>query len=68
MHEGKVKFWNADKGYGFVVPDDGTKDVFMHISAWAGGGDAPRQDERVSYELGVDRSGRACVEKAVPAG
>ena len=60
MTIGTVKFFNADKGYGFIQPEDGSGDAFVHISAVeaAGMGTLDR-DQRVSYELENDRRGRA---------
>jgi len=60
MTIGTVKFFNADKGYGFIQPEDGSSDAFVHISAVeaAGMGTLDR-DQRVSYELENDRRGRA---------
>jgi CspA family cold shock protein len=54
MATGTVKFFNQDKGFGFITPDNGGADVFVHISAVQGS--APLRDgEKVSYELGQDR-------------
>ena len=56
MTIGTVKFFNADKGYGFIQPDDGGKDAFVHISAVeAAGMGTLQKDQRVSYELTEDR-------------
>ncbi len=56
MTIGTVKFFNADKGYGFIQPDDGGKDAFVHISAVeAAGMGTLQKDQRVSYELQNDR-------------
>ena len=59
MTIGTVKFFNADKGYGFIQPDDGGKDAFVHISAVekAGMGSLDK-DQRVSYELETDNRGK----------
>lgn len=59
MPIGTVKFFNADKGYGFIAPEDGGNDAFVHISAVeAAGMRTLTQDQRVSYELEADRRGK----------
>ncbi|HCB76431.1 cold-shock protein [Sphingomonas yantingensis] len=56
---GTVKFFNADKGYGFIAPDTGGNDAFVHISAVERSGMVTlQQDQRVSYELEEDRRGK----------
>lgn len=56
MATGKVKWYNAQKGYGFIAPDDGGKDVFVHASALeAAGIRGLNEDQAVSYELQQDR-------------
>ncbi len=59
MPIGTVKFFNADKGYGFIQPEDGGNDAFVHISAVERAGMATLdRDQRVSYELEQDRRGK----------
>lgn len=59
MITGTVKFFNSDKGYGFIAPEDGTGDAFVHISAVERAGMATlNKDQRVSYELETDRRGK----------
>ena len=54
MATGTVKFFNEDKGFGFITPENGGTDVFVHISAIEGGSSL-RDGQKVSYELGQDR-------------
>ena len=59
MPIGTVKFFNADKGYGFIAPEDGGNDAFVHISAVERAGMRTLdKDQRVSYELEEDRRGK----------
>ena len=56
MPQGTVKWFNAQKGYGFIQPDDGTRDVFVHISAVERAGMQTLNDgQKVSYDLVEDR-------------
>jgi ATP-dependent RNA helicase RhlE len=59
MPSGTVKWFNPAKGFGFVAPDDGSKDVFLHISAVERSGiGTPREGQRVSYDIERDQRGR----------
>lgn len=56
MPTGTVKFFNATKGYGFIEPEDGSKDAFVHISAVERSGlTTLREGQKVSFELVADR-------------
>ena len=56
MPTGTVKFFNTTKGYGFIEPDDGSKDAFVHISAVERAGlTSLREGQKVSFELVADR-------------
>ncbi len=60
MITGTVKFFNADKGYGFIAPENGGADAFVHISAVERAGMRTLdRDQRVSYELETDKRGKA---------
>jgi len=59
MPTGKVKFFNVDKGYGFIANEDGSGDSFVHITAVERAGlRTLNTDQRVSYELEEDRRGK----------
>ncbi|NOX91838.1 MAG: cold-shock protein [Gammaproteobacteria bacterium] len=63
MSTGTVKWFNADKGFGFIAPDDGGADLFVHHSEiQAGGGYATLSDgQKVEYEVGEAKKGRALI-------
>lgn len=59
MPIGTVKFFNDQKGYGFIQPEDGGGDAFVHISAVEKAGmNTLQRDQRVSYELETDNRGK----------
>ncbi|MBW6526407.1 cold-shock protein [Sphingomonas sp. RHCKR7] len=59
MISGTVKFFNADKGYGFIAPEGGGDDAFVHISAVERAGlRTLDKEQRISYELETDRRGK----------
>jgi len=59
MATGTVKWFNTTKGFGFIAPDEGGKDVFVHISAAERSGLTGLQDnQKVTYELQAGRDGR----------
>ena len=59
MATGTVKWFNTTKGYGFIAPEDGGKDVFVHISAVERSGLTGLADnQKVTYELQAGRDGR----------
>jgi len=58
MATGTVKWFNTNKGYGFIAPEDGGKDVFVHISALqAAGIRALNENDKVSYDI-EDKNGK----------
>jgi cold shock protein len=62
MAIGTVKWFNATKGYGFIMPQDGGKDVFVHITAvQAAGMRGLNEGQRVSYEVNLERGKEAAV-------
>jgi CspA family cold shock protein len=59
MPIGTVKFFNTDKGYGFIQPEDGGADSFVHITAvQAAGMQTLNKDQRLSYEVETGRNGK----------
>ena len=59
MPSGKVKWFNKTKGFGFIAPDEGGKDVFVHISALERSEiDNQADDQKVSFEMSSGRDGR----------
>ena len=63
MPNGTVIWFNTTKGYGFIAPEDGGKDVFVHISAVERSGlTGLADDQKVSFELATGRDGRSSAE------
>lgn len=63
MASGTVKWFNGTKGYGFIQPDDGGKDVFVHISAVEQAGlRGLNEGQKVSYQLKEERGKTAAVD------
>ena len=59
MATGTVKWFNADKGYGFIAPDNGGSDVFVHVTAVQNAGlDGLSENQKVSFEVEAGRNGR----------
>lgn len=59
MTTGTVKFFNSTKGFGFIQPDDGSKDVFVHISAVERAGlGTLKENQKVSFELERGKNGK----------
>ena len=60
MASGTVKWFNATKGFGFIQPEDGSKDVFLHVSAVESAGlQSPADGQKIEYELESGRDGRS---------
>ncbi|MCZ6772267.1 MAG: cold-shock protein [Proteobacteria bacterium] len=63
MTTGTVKWFNPAKGFGFIEPEDGTNDAFVHISAVERAGlNSLNEGQKVSYELQAGRNGKASAE------
>ena len=62
MPKGKVKWFNQTKGYGFIAPDEGVKDVFVHITAVRDSGmQNLEEDQEVEFEI-VEKDGKSSAE------
>ncbi|MDM0042926.1 cold shock domain-containing protein [Variovorax dokdonensis] len=57
-HSGKLRTWHDDRGFGFIAPRDGGRELFVHISAFPRDGSRPTEGETLIYELGVGRDGK----------
>ena len=67
-HQGRITRWKDDKGFGFITPNGGGKQVFVHISSFSNRQRRPAGDELVTYELAVDEKGRGQATKVAFVG
>ncbi len=66
MTTGTVKWFNSVKGYGFIQPEDGDKDTFVHISAVESAGlTSLREGQKIQYELVPGKDGKSSAENLV---
>ena len=62
MPNGKIKWFNEKKGYGFITPDDGSKDVFVHVSAFEKAGiEFLNEGDPLSYEVATEKGRQKAV-------
>jgi CspA family cold shock protein len=62
MAQGTVKFFNNDKGFGFITPEDGSKDLFVHVSGLV---DEIREDDKVSFDVEEGQKGLNAVNVTI---
>ena len=63
MAQGKIKWFDPKKGYGFITPDDGSRDAFLHVSALQKAGiDSLEEGEAVTYELAEERGKQSATD------
>jgi CspA family cold shock protein len=68
MPTGKVKFFNEQKGFGFIEPEDGGTDAFVHVTAVeAAGMNTLREGDRLTYELEESKNGKMSATNLVAA-
>lgn len=65
---GVITTWNRDRGFGFIRPDDGAADVFLHVRGVARGMDIPEAGSRVEYELETTPEGKTRARNTMPSG
>ena len=65
---GKISSWNDEKGFGFITPAAGGKQVFVHINAFSNRHQNPEVNQLISYALSTDRQGRPCAVNVTLAG
>jgi cold shock CspA family protein len=64
LHKGQLTKWNDDRGFGFIKPSDGSKEVFLHISAITKSGRRPRVGDTILYEQITESSGKIRASRA----
>ena len=66
MSNGKVKWFNLKKGYGFIEPEDGTKDIFVHVSALQNSGISNLlEEQQVTYDVAKEKGKTSAVNISI---
>jgi uncharacterized repeat protein (TIGR01451 family) len=65
MHKGRLTVWKDERGFGFIKPSNGGRDVFLHISALKKANRRPKVGDVIQYQLTVDNNGKVCASNAV---
>lgn len=63
--EGALSKWNDDRGFGFITPAQGGREIFVHISAFPGNGQRPVVGEKLSFEIETDASGKQRAKRLI---
>lgn len=66
--KGKIIFWNDEKGFGFIAPNEGGKQIFAHIKAFSNRKKQPKIGQVTTYTLSMDKQGRPCADNITRAG
>lgn len=66
--QGRIVNWKDDQGFGFIAPDDGSQQVFVHIRSFSSKARRPMDNDKVTFQLGTDDQGRPQAERVVFAG
>ena len=67
-YDGSLKKWNGERGFGFILADDGRQELFVHISAFARDGQLHTVGERLSFDVEPDRDGKKRAVRVLRAG
>ena len=67
-YTGRLKKWNAERGFGFIVPDEGGAELFVHVTAFARTGSPPAVGDVLSFEVELDREGKKRAVRALRSG
>ncbi|APC97060.1 cold-shock protein [Pseudofrancisella aestuarii] len=65
MRQGKIKFFNAERGFGFIEPQDGGKEIFVHINNVEGSGSTLQEGEKVTFDTEENRGRKSAIKVKV---
>jgi uncharacterized repeat protein (TIGR01451 family) len=68
MHKGKLTVWKDDRGFGFIKPENGGQEVFIHITALKNSNQRPKVGETIYYQISVEKNGKLRAKNALIEG